>query len=103
MAVLKSKDVKSLGKQEMNDKLSELKIELIKAKINAKKGSKSRVREIKKAIARILTHKTHNKKTMEKKETKTESKKLEKLAGKEKNKKEKSHSFNPKNKEVKRI
>src|SRR3989338_8886968 len=98
MAVLKSKDVKSLGKQEMNDKLSELKIELIKAKINAKKGSKSRVREIKKAIARILTHKTQNKKTIDKKETKMENSKT-----KGKNKKEKSHSFNPKNKEVKRI
>lgn len=44
---MKSKDVKKLSREEMNEKIKELKIELIKA------GKKSR-KQIKRTIAKLL-------------------------------------------------
>lgn len=55
MAVLKNKDIKSMGEKELQTKLEELKLELIKKNMNANKLSKIKTKEIKKAIARILT------------------------------------------------
>lgn len=54
------KDIKNLGEKEINDKLQELKLELIKQKPGTK-GAKSKTKEIKKAIARLLTTLTMNK------------------------------------------
>jgi len=51
MAILRSKEIRNMSKEEMENKLRDLKIELIKAK--AQKGKK--IREIKRTIARILT------------------------------------------------
>jgi len=51
MAVLKMRDIKNMGEQDLDDKLKELRLELVKSK----KDSKVRIKEIKKAIARILT------------------------------------------------
>jgi ribosomal protein L29 len=51
MATLKAKDIKKMSKEEKEKKLKELKMELIKA---SKTGG-SKIREIKKIIARILT------------------------------------------------
>jgi len=59
MAVLKFKDVERLSKDEREEKLKELKMELIKNKASAK--TKTNVREIKKAIARISTFNRVNK------------------------------------------
>ncbi|MDP3027357.1 MAG: 50S ribosomal protein L29 [Nanoarchaeota archaeon] len=53
MAKLKSKDIERLSKNEREDRIKELRIELIKNKVAAK--AKTNVREIKRAIARILT------------------------------------------------
>jgi len=55
MAVLKSKDINKMGKKEKEDKLKELRIELIKAKVGSKKSAKLNEKEIKRAIARLLT------------------------------------------------
>jgi|TARA_Y100000310_G_scaffold167546_2_gene167357 ribosomal protein L29 len=56
MASLKSREIEKMGKEERERKLKELKIELIKSKVNpSKKGPK--VKEIKKIIARILINK----------------------------------------------
>ena len=55
MSILKAKDISKMGKEERNEKLKELKMELIKKNVAANKTSKIRTKEIKKAIARILT------------------------------------------------
>ena len=62
MAILKSKDIAKMNDKEINDKIKDLKIELIKANIKGKtSGSKSNIREIKKTIAKMLTFKKLNK------------------------------------------
>ena len=55
MAVLKYKDIERLNKQEKEDKLKELKLELVKKNVTANKAGKIKTKEIKKAIARLLT------------------------------------------------
>jgi len=58
MASLKSKEIKKMSKEEIERKLKELKIELVKSKASpSKKGPK--IKEIKKIIARILTLNIH--------------------------------------------
>ncbi len=54
MAVLKMKDVRSMDSKGRMEKLNELRMELIRSNVTANK-SKSRTKEIKKAIARILS------------------------------------------------
>lgn len=56
MAVLKTKQVKAMKEEEKTKKLKELKLELVKAKAKSGQGN-TKIKEIKKAIARILTHK----------------------------------------------
>ncbi len=51
--VLKAKEIKNMGEEEKKKKLSELKLELVKAR-TAKTGS-SKIKEIRKMIARIIT------------------------------------------------
>ena len=55
MARIKTKELQHMGKEERDKKLEELKMELIKARINASKTGNSKVREIKRLIARLLT------------------------------------------------
>ena len=55
MPTLKAKDIKNMTKDERERKLKELKLELIKSKINASKSGSIKTREIRKIIARILT------------------------------------------------
>lgn len=54
MAVLKSKEIRGMKEGEKTKKLKELKLELVKAKGKAGQ-SNVKVKEIKKAIARLLT------------------------------------------------
>jgi ribosomal protein L29 len=55
MATLKFKDMKKMNKEELEKKMKELKLELIKSKVSASKSGSSKIKEIKKIIARILT------------------------------------------------
>jgi ribosomal protein L29 len=55
MAVLRSKDIAKMSAKEIEEKLKELKMELIKNKVSLGKGGKLKIREIKKTIARLLT------------------------------------------------
>ena len=49
------KEFKHMSKEDRERKLKELKIELIKSKVNASKGGSSKIKNIKKTIAQILT------------------------------------------------
>ena len=51
----KMKDLQNLSKTDREKKLKDLKIELMKAKSSAQKTGSSKIREIKKTIARIFT------------------------------------------------
>lgn len=55
MAVLRNRDVVKMNASERKDKLKELRIELVKKSAPSQKGGKIKAKEIKKAIARILT------------------------------------------------
>ncbi len=54
MASLKFKDIKKMNKEEIERKMKELKLELIKSKANASKSGSSKIKQIKKMIAKIL-------------------------------------------------
>ncbi|MCX8158696.1 MAG: 50S ribosomal protein L29 [Candidatus Pacearchaeota archaeon] len=54
MAILKFKEIAKMDKKELESKLKDLKIELIKANITSQKQN-AKTKEIKKAISRILT------------------------------------------------
>ena len=56
MSILRNKDIKNMKEQERKEKIKELKMELIKKNVAANKGSKIKAKEIKKAIARLLSH-----------------------------------------------
>ena len=55
MSILKSKDIAKMSETEIEEKTKELRMELMKNKINAAKGGKLKTREIKRTIARLLT------------------------------------------------
>ena len=61
MAVLKSKEIKKMNADERESKLKELRVELTKSSVTANKAS-AKPKEIKRAIARILTINTSDKK-----------------------------------------
>jgi len=60
MAILKYKEIKAMSKASKEEKIKELKIELLKASANNKK-SNINPKEIKKTIARILTSEINEK------------------------------------------
>jgi len=55
MPSLKAKDILKMSREERERKSKELKLELVKSKVNASKTGNSKTREIRKIIARILT------------------------------------------------
>ena len=61
MTSIKAKDIQKMSKEDRKKKLEELGIELVKARVNASKTGSSKVREIKRLIARILTIEKINK------------------------------------------
>lgn len=61
MTSIKAKDIRKMSKEDRKKKLEELGIELVKARVNASKTGSSKVREIKRLIARILTIEKINK------------------------------------------
>ncbi|MCL5730058.1 MAG: 50S ribosomal protein L29 [Candidatus Pacearchaeota archaeon] len=52
---MKIKDLKGMNKEERESRLKELRLELIKSEINASKSGSSKIKNIKKTIAQILT------------------------------------------------
>ena len=52
---MKYKEIEKLSETEQNKKLKELKLELVKSKVNVSKTGSAKVKAIKKIIARILT------------------------------------------------
>ena len=54
---MKSRDLKGMSNEEKSAKIKELKMELIKSRINASKTGSLKTREIKKTIAKLLTTK----------------------------------------------
>lgn len=54
MAVLKAKEVSAMDKKNRISKLKDLKMELVKAQVTANRTN-AKTKEIKKAIARIIT------------------------------------------------
>ena len=51
----KSREIEKLSSKEKEEKLNELRLELIKKNVAANKSSKIKAKEIKKSIARLLT------------------------------------------------
>ena len=66
MAILKKKEISKMSEKEIDGKIKDLKFELIKNQINSGKGKKLQTKEIKRTIARLLTFKGLNKKSIEK-------------------------------------
>ena len=66
MAILNKKDISKMSEKEINEKIKDLKFELIKNQINSGKGKKLKTNEIKKTIARLLTFNRLNIKPVEK-------------------------------------
>ncbi|MFH1290133.1 MAG: hypothetical protein ABIH92_01875 [Nanoarchaeota archaeon] len=54
MAILKASEVKKMNEKDKEDKLKELKLELIRANVTANKAN-AKTKEIKKAISRLFT------------------------------------------------
>ncbi len=55
MPIMRKKEIARMNKREKEEKLKELKLELIKANVVANK-SNAKTREIKRAISRLLTY-----------------------------------------------
>lgn len=65
MTILKSKDIQKMNREERMKKIGELKLELIKSKVSASKAGTSKIKEIRKTIARILTLNNQDKNSKE--------------------------------------
>jgi ribosomal protein L29 len=55
MAILKKADIKKMSSKDIEGKIKDLKMELIKEGVGSNKGGKMKTKEIKKTIARLLT------------------------------------------------
>ena len=58
MAILKAKEASKMSEKEREEKLKDLKLELIRANVTANKAN-AKTKEIKKAISRLLTYKVN--------------------------------------------
>jgi ribosomal protein L29 len=66
MSIIKTKDISKMSEKDMEEKIKELKMELMKNRVGTSKGGKIKTREIKRTIARLLTVNRLNKKPIEK-------------------------------------
>jgi large subunit ribosomal protein L35e len=63
MAIIRKKELKNMNKENMEKKLKDLKVELVKSKSQKiAQGTASKTKEIKRTIARLLTFINSNKK-----------------------------------------
>lgn len=63
MAILKFKDIQKMDKKQREEKLKDLKFELSKANVTANRAG-AKTKEIKRAIARLLTFSTSDKEAL---------------------------------------
>lgn len=61
MVLLKVKDISKMTNQERTEKISELRIELLKSSVANKQNTKSNPQLIKRTIARLMTFNNQNK------------------------------------------
>ena len=61
MAVIKNADISKMSNKEREEKIQELKMELMKERVNVAKGGKIKIREMKRTIAKLLTFNRQNK------------------------------------------
>ena len=54
MALLRTKDINKMNKEEIQSKLKDLKFELVRSSVTANKAN-AKTKEIKRAISRLLT------------------------------------------------
>lgn len=66
MAILKNKEIARMSEKEIEEKINELKMELIREKVSASKGGKLKTKEIKRTIARLLTFNRLKQKSLKK-------------------------------------
>lgn len=52
--MVKFKELSKLSKKDVDKKINDIKLELIKAKLTATKGGKVKIRELRKTLARLL-------------------------------------------------
>ncbi|MBI3623807.1 50S ribosomal protein L29 [Candidatus Pacearchaeota archaeon] len=55
MVQTKYKDLKNLGKEDIEKKIKELKLELVKSRVSSAKSGSSKIKKTKRMIAKILT------------------------------------------------
>jgi len=65
MAILRSRDIKTMNQQERIDKLKDLRFELIRSGVTANK-SRAKTKEIKRALSRLLTFNKSDKEELKK-------------------------------------
>ena len=61
MAILKSKDIAKMSAKDREERIKDLKMQLIKDRVSLSKGGKIKVKEIKRTIARLMTFNRLNK------------------------------------------
>ncbi len=66
MALLKISEIKNMDKKSRNEKIKELRFELIKANVTANKAT-AKTKEIKKTIARLITFNSFNREVFKQK------------------------------------
>jgi large subunit ribosomal protein L29 len=66
MSIIKTKEISKMSEKDIDEKIKELKMELMKNRVGTSKGGKIKTREIKRTIARLLTVNRLNKKSVEK-------------------------------------
>jgi ribosomal protein L29 len=64
--IIRLKDIKKMSVKEIEEKIKELRMELIKNKVASGKGGKIKIKEIKRTIARLLTFNRQNEKSIKK-------------------------------------
>jgi ribosomal protein L29 len=55
MAVINNKDIAKMSNAERTEKVKDLRMELMKERVNVAKGGKIKIREMKRTIAKLLT------------------------------------------------
>ena len=65
MALIRKQEIQKMNDSQINEKMAELKIELVKANVTANK-SNAKTKEIKRAISRLLSMKTRLNKSSKK-------------------------------------